>query len=299
MKIKIDIKSIFGNVLFSFEKENNTIKDTLEEANFRGADLKRANLGRADLRGADLKGANLRGAYLRGAYLERADLRGADLRDADLGEANLERADLERAYLRGANLGEANLGDANLGEADLGEADLRSANLRGANLRDANLRCADLRDANLGGVYLGGADLGEADLGGANLRGANLRCADLRDVDYSEYTSFLASQCPIEGSFIGWKKCRGYIIKLKICEDAYRSSSTSLKCRCSKAEVLEIQNISGSIADITRICSNYDKNFIYKVGETVEVKDFDKCRWNECSTGIHFFIDRNMAVAYI
>ena len=183
MKIKIDIKSIFGNVLFSFEKDNNTIKDTLEEAN-----------------------------------------------------------------------------------------------LGGSNLEDANQRGADLRGANLGGVYLGGADL--------------------RAVDYSEFTSFLASECPIEGSFIGWKKCRGYIIKLKICEDAYRSSSTSLKCRCSKAEVLEIQNISGSIADITRICSNHDKNFIYKVGETVEVKDFDKCRWNECSTGIHFFIDRNMAVIY-
>lgn len=54
----------------------------------------------------------------------------------------------------------------------------------------------------------------------------------------------------------------------------------------------------GSIADITEICSNHDKNFIYKVGETVEVKDFDKCRWNECSTGIHFFIDRNMAIIY-
>ena len=203
MKIKIDIKSTFGNVLFSFEKENNTIKDTLEEAN---------------LRGADLRGADLGGAYLRGANLRGADLRGADL---------------------------------------------------------------------------GGADLRGADLGGANLRDANLEGAN-----YSEYTSFLLLQCPIEGSFIGWKKCDGYIVKLKICEDAERSSSTSLKCRCSKAEVLEIQNIDGSIADITEICSNHDKNFIYKVGETVEVKDFDKCRWNECSNGIHFFIDRNMAVAY-
>ena len=199
MKIKIDIKSIFGEVLFSFEKENNTIKDTLEEANLRGA------------------------------------------------------------------------------------------NLRGANLRDANLR-----DANLRGAYLGGANLGSA-----NLRGANLIGADLRGADYSEYTSFLLLQCPIEGSFIGWKKCDGYIVKLKICEDAERSSSTSLKCRCSKAEVLEIQNLDGSVADITEICSDYDKNFIYKVGETIEVKDFDKCRWNECSTGIHFFIDRNMAVIYI
>lgn len=133
----------------------------------------------------------------------------------------------------------------------------------------------------------------------ADLKGADLRGANLREADYSEYTSFLAYQCPIEGSFIGWKKCGRYIVKLKICEDADRSSSTSLKCRCSKAEVLEIQNLDGSSAGITEICSDYNKDFIYKVGETVEVKDFDKCRWNECSNGIHFFIDRNVAVAYI
>ena len=234
MKIRIDIKSIFGNVLFSLEKENNTIKDTLVEAYLRGADLK--------------------GAYLRGADLKDAYLRGANLKNA-----NLEYANLEYANLRNANLEYANL---------------EYANLRGANLRGANLR-------------------------GAYLRNANLKGADLEGADYSEYTSFLAYQCPIEGSFIGWKKCGRYIVKLKICEDADRSSSTSLKCRCSKAEVLEIQNMDGSTADITEICSNYNKDFIYKVGETVEVKDFDKCRWNECSNGIHFFIDRNVAVAYI
>ena len=30
MKIKIQIKSVFGKVLFELEKENNTIKETLE-----------------------------------------------------------------------------------------------------------------------------------------------------------------------------------------------------------------------------------------------------------------------------
>ena len=229
MKIRIDIKSIFGDVIFSFEKENNTIKNTLVEATLIGANLREADLRKADLREV---------------YLEYADLR----------EVYLEYADLRWAYL--------------------GYADLRKADLRGA--------------------YLGYAYLRKADLRGAYLRGA-----DLRGADYSEYTSFLAYQCPIEGSFIGWKKCGRYIVKLKICEDADRSSSTSLKCRCSKAEVLEIQNLDGSSAGITEICSDYNKDFIYKVGETVEVKDFDKCRWNECSNGIHFFIDRNVAVAYI
>ncbi len=59
MKTKIEIKSTFEVVLFEFEKENNTIKDTVCEANLRGADLREANLRGANLRGADLRGADL------------------------------------------------------------------------------------------------------------------------------------------------------------------------------------------------------------------------------------------------
>ena len=52
MKIKIQIKSIFGKVLFEFEKENNTIKDTVEEAIKNKVNLSYANLRDADLRDA-------------------------------------------------------------------------------------------------------------------------------------------------------------------------------------------------------------------------------------------------------
>lgn len=51
MKTKIEIKSIWGSVLFSYEKEDNTIKDTLEEAINSGANLRGAYLGGANLRG--------------------------------------------------------------------------------------------------------------------------------------------------------------------------------------------------------------------------------------------------------
>ena len=107
MEVKIEIKSIFGTVLFEYSKENNTIKDTIEEAIKRGADL-----GGADLGGANLDGANLRDANLGGAYLG-----GANLRDANLDGANLGGAYLGGAYLGGANLGGAYLGGAYLGGA--------------------------------------------------------------------------------------------------------------------------------------------------------------------------------------
>ena len=87
MEVKIEIKSIFGYVLFEYSKENNTIKDTLIKAikrgaNLRGADLRGADLGGADLGGANLGGVNLRDANLRGADLGGANLGGANLRDA-------------------------------------------------------------------------------------------------------------------------------------------------------------------------------------------------------------------------
>ena len=202
-------------------------------------------------------------------------------------EALKGEADLRGANLCGANLCGANLREANLRGANLCGADLRGANLRGANLREANLYEADLRGANLYEADLRGADLYGANLYEADLRGANMRGAK---------GAYMA--CPTDGSFIGWKKASGYIVKLQIPEDARRSSAGGEKCRCDKAFVIEIQNIDGSNADIETICSDHDENFVYAVGATVEVSDFDDDRWNECAPGIHFFIDRRAALEY-
>ena len=267
-QIKIEIRNRWtGSVVFEYTKEGNTITETVLDAIRRGADLRGADLRGADLRGADLRGADLCGADLRDADLRDADLYGADLRGADLRDADLRDAYLCGAYLCGAYLC----------GADLRGADLRGANLRDADLRDANLCDADLRGANLCG----------ADLRGADLRGANL--CDAKGCYLS---------CPTEGSFIGWKKASGHIVKLRIPEDARRSSATGHKCRCDKAYVMEIQNMDGTKATEDTVRSDHDKNFVYTVGATVEVPDFDDNRWSECAPGIHFFIDRRAAVEY-
>ena len=177
--------------------------------------------------------------------------------------------------------------------ADLRGADLCDADLCGADLRDADLRSADLRDADLRD-----ADLCDADLRGANLRGADLCGAKQLDKCYwNSYTAFYPMQCPESGSYIGYKKARGLIVKLEITEDALRSSATSRKCRASKAKVLSITHVNGDPAG-EFIESGHDPSFVYTVGETVEVKNFDTNRWNECAPGIHHFITREEAVKY-
>ena len=223
----------------------------------------------ADLGGADLVGANLRGANLRGACLNGADLRGADLGDADLSGADLRGADL--------------------GGADLRVAYLRDADIRGACLGDANLSGADLGGACLGVAYLSGADLRGADLRGADLRGADLR--DAKNIPY------IPLACPSEGEFTAWKKVDGKLVKLLIPADARRSSATTNKCRCDKAMVVAITSLDEK-EEYSEATNHTYKTLTYRVGEIAYPDSFNDNRWEECSNGIHFFINKQEAINY-
>ena len=151
------------------------------------------------------------------------------------------------------------------------------------------------------------ADLREVDLSGADLRSANLRDAllsgakELNSVTYDEHTSFFALQCPESGPFEAWKKafnCKeGVIVHLLVPSTAKRSSATSRKCRVSEAQVLDIKSLDGT-EEYNVATSKHGFSFVYRVGETVKVDNFDDNRWNECAPGIHCFITRQEAVNY-
>ena len=197
-----------------------------------------------------------------------------------------------KADLSGAVLIRADLSGADLSGADLSGAVLRCADLRGAVLSRADLSGAVLRCADLSGAVLS-----RADLSGADLRGAE----ELKSVIYNEQTSFFALQCPESGQFEAWKKAingkENVIVHLLIPSTAKRSSATSRKCRVSEAQVLDIKSLDGN-EEYNEAKSKHDSSFIYRVGETVKVDNFDDDRWNECATGIHCFITRQEAVNY-
>lgn len=275
----IKIKSVFSKkVIFEFEKKDNTIKDTVEEAVKQNV-----SLCYADLRGANLHGANLRGAVLH---------------DANLSHANLEHADLSGAYLYYADLCDAKLSGADLHGANLSHANLSGVTVTNADLSGANLGYANLTDANLFGSKLTSTDFFEA-----NLHDAKLYCVDYNRakfghaIDVPEHLC-VPLACPSEGSFIGWKKVHDKLVKLQIPEDAKRLSATTNKCRCDKAIVLQITDLDGNnpIQEILNDTRNIP--LLYKVGETVYPDSFDNNRWNECSHGIHFFIDKQSAINY-
>ena len=182
------------------------------------------------------------------------------------------------------------------------EAVRRYISLSCATFCEQDLHGADLRGADLYKAYFYGVDLRGADLTGANIKECVFDDARLDNTIMPDFP--LA--CPETGSFIAYKKIsftkeygisRRFIVKLEIPEDAKRSSSTSNKCRCSKAKVLEIKDIDFG-ETVNEVTNTNMVSCVYKVGDYVYPDSFDECRWNECSAGIHFFMTEEEALEY-
>ena len=248
---------------------------------------------------AVLANMDLSGLDFSNAWLPHADMHGANLCEANFDNAILYAADLSFVQAQKANFRYADLHNTTAVRARMSGACMFCADLSYADMRGTILCRADMRDSRMMRSDLSECDLWCAVMAKADIRGAifdNCNLSDASDVPY------IPMVCPEEGSFIGWKKAYGeheeYIVKLLIPEDARRSSSTCRKCRCDKAEVLAIETLDGQSAPITCVHSTYDNDFIYTVGDTVEVPNFCEDRFITCAPGIHFFIQRKEAIDY-
>lgn len=241
----------------------------------------------------------------------RANLDDADISNTDLRFVNLKYASLNDVNFYKSDLREADLCRASLQHTNLSYADFREATLNDAYIANSNLTYADFGDANFVGAYLSHSNLTKADFQMVNFAWANFRSCvfydtDLRDCNFmyanlrgSEYVSYIPFQCPSDGAFIGWKKVNNVLIKLEIPADAKRSSATTNKCRCDKAKVLGFYDSLGvNELDMTELVNDKYEKCRYVKGEMVYPDYFDEDRWNECSHGIHFFINKQDAINY-
>jgi hypothetical protein len=154
-----------------------------------------------------------------------------------------------------------------------------------------------LMEARKASADLHGADLYGADLYGANLRGADLYGADLHGAKSAELAIAQTRIIP-DGDIIGWKVCRDkHLVKLLIPADAQRSHAAGRKCRSESALVLAIYDGDD---ETDTAASKHDETFIYLVGETVTpTESFDTDMWNECASGIHWWITREEAESWL
>lgn len=270
-----------------------------------GWEKMKADFSGEDLSGFDFCEMNLKHAVFRNSKLKNNSFVDTDLTEAIFEDAIIEnsifnnvsliKADLKNVYCRNSvfkktNLSYSNLYHSNLFFSDFSYSYLYFTNLSFANLTGLRFVGANLSSANFEYSILTGSDFLNAKISSTRFNNSDLR--------WASHVNFIPIACPEEGSFIGYKKARNRIIKLEICEDAKRSSALGRKCRCNKAKVLSITNFDGTPALVSELPSDYDFNFIYKVGEIIEEPNYCENRFNEYSEGIRFFINRQEAIDY-
>ena len=193
-----------------------------------------------------------------------------------------------KAYLCGAYLSGADLSgaDLDLSVANLSGADLSVANLRGTDLSGANLRGANLSEADLSGANLSGANLRGTDLSGANLSGANLSGAYLRGANKFRLGKILTEP------LTGYKTTKeGVVITAEIPAGAIVFCINGSKCRTNRAKITDMDGHEV-------LHSSYDNSFEYRLGQEINIKDFNLMYNVECASGFHFFRTRKEAEEY-
>lgn len=220
------------------------------------------------------------------------------LRDAGK-EIDLSKQQIENMDLRGANLSHINWEWTDFNNVQFDGADFTGAKLGNTKFSaHTSLQGANFADADLGGATFRYCNLTGSHMEGANLLRANFEFATMDAITSNDATRFFRLYCPETGPILGYKKCcNNRIVQLLIPADAKRSSATGPTCRCNKAKVLSIKSFDCT-EEFDEAWSFVDPNFVYPVGQWVEVPDFNEDRWMDSTTGIHFWLTRQEAMDY-
>ncbi len=214
---------------------------------------------------------------------ERLSFVEKEIWDMDLRGTDLSNMDFTLSSFQNTVLDEVNFENSSVENALFDGCPMKGANFKNARMVTASFRYCDMQGCNIED---------------ANLFGAVLEFANLEGIVSNEGTQWFRLHCPEEGAFLGYKKCvNDRMVQLLIPADAKRTSATLPSCRCSKAKVLTIKTFDFT-QNFDEAWSLVDENFVYKKGEWVEVKNFNEDRWQDSTTGIHFWMSRAEAKAY-
>lgn len=211
----------------------------------------------------------------------------------DLGGSIIEDVDLTEFDLGNINFEWTTFSNVNLGKAKINNSIIDNSAFPGTSLREISIQNSSMK-----GCIMRHCDLSNADISGTNIFSTVLEYTKLTDVKYDENTRFFELYPPASGPYIGYKKCFNQrVATLLIPADAMRTSATMNCGRCSKAKVLTIKSFDET-EEYEYGLATIDEEFEYRVGQYVHVDDFNKNRWMDSTTGIHFWLTREEAIAY-
>ena len=126
----------------------------------------------------------------------------------------------------------------------------------------------------------------------ANLEGANLEGANLKGAYLDENEKFRLGQI-LKEPMTGYKKTKeGIVITATIPAGAIVFCINGSKCRTNRAKITDM----GEQKEVLH--SSYDNKFEYRLGQEIDIKDFNLMYNVECASGFHFFRTREEAEKY-
>lgn len=148
------------------------------------------------------------------------------------------------------------------------EVEIWNMDLTGTDLSNMEFELSSFQNTVLDHVNLENSSVENALFDGCSLHGANFTNANLKTASF-RYCDLRESN--IEGA--------------------------NPSCRCNKAKVLTIKSFDFK-ENYEEAWSLVDENFVYRRGQWVKVKDFNEDRWQDSTTGIHFWMTRQEAENY-
>ena len=134
------------------------------------------------------------------------------------------------------------------------------------------------------------ANLKDANLYGANLKGANLKGANLEGA-YLKGEDFRLGKILTE-PLTGYKKTKeGVVITAEIPAGAIVFCINGSKCRTNRAKITDMDGHE-------ILHSQYDNSFEYRLGQEININDFNLMYNVECASGFHFFRTKKEAEEY-
>lgn len=216
---------------------------------------------------------------------ERLDLSRRRVCDLDLSGRDLSNTDFSCTRFERVNFDGARMDHCDVRRCFFVDCAFRHVALTNSLAADASFRRLDLSGC---------------DFSGSNFYYAAFDYAKMESITRDERTRWLGDGgAPQKGAFIAWKVGgNGRVIEMLVPARARRSCSTCESGRCEFAKVLSItdRNFTRSYTWET---SMVDDDFLYEVGKMVyPANGFSPYPWLTDAAGIHFFTDRDMAIAF-
>lgn len=233
---------------------------------------------------SDFSIANIEDSFFIGANFRNCDLNGARFRNVSFKKSYFHRMITECTRFVDCDFTEASMNNFTFVNCAFEKCNFTRCDIERITFKDCVFIGCDFKDAYLPPFF------------------NPHRMSNCKNIPY------MPMACPEEGEIIGYKIAlnvrlvggnhfANVLVTLKIPADAKRSSAGGRKCRCDKAKVIGLENVF-THERLSIAYSKYDAWFEYHIGEEISEPNFNENRWDECSKGIHFFINRKEALQY-